>query len=169
MQVTLRDQRVKEIFICRLTCPNLIYLTFLLLFVLPQIDVQSEVEVALRSPPQGGCREVATILACVQVLFQLLHDDNISKVSNTHLTCVFNFKSIMAVCARIHIQSLCNFGSMQDTMKIAEDKVKLFLLQSTLLKKLPLKYRAHTVNSSLLDEFCKAKDGKVYPFHEVSK
>ena len=91
MQVTLRDQRVKEIFICRLTCPNLIYLTFLLLFVLPQIDFQSEVEVALRSPPQGGCREVATILTCVQVLFQLLHDDNISKVSNTHLTCVFNF------------------------------------------------------------------------------
>ena len=58
---------------------------------------------------------------------------------------------------------------MQDAMKIAEDKVKLFLLQSALLKKLPLKYRAHAVKSSLLDEFCKAKDGKVYPFHEVSK
>ena len=58
---------------------------------------------------------------------------------------------------------------MQDAMKIAEDKVKLFLLQSAFLKKLPLKYRAHAVNSSLLDEFCKAKDGKVYPFHEVSK
>ncbi|RMX53096.1 hypothetical protein pdam_00015575, partial [Pocillopora damicornis] len=56
---------------------------------------------------------------------------------------------------------------MQDAMKIAEDKVKLFLLQSALLKKLPLKYRAHTVNSSLLDEFCKAKDGKVYPFYEI--
>ena len=54
-------------------------------------------------------------------------------------------------------------------MKIAEDKVKLFLLQSALLKKLPLKYRAHTINSSLLDAFCKEKDGKVYPFHEVSK
>ena len=54
-------------------------------------------------------------------------------------------------------------------MKIAEDKVKLFLLQSALLKKLPLKYRAHAVKSSLLDEFCKAKDGKVYPFHEVSR
>ena len=66
-------------------------------------------------------------------------------------------------------QNLYNFGSMQDAMKIAEDKVKLFLLQSALLKKLPLKYRAHTVNSSLLDEFCKAKDGKVYPFYEVSK
>ncbi|CAH3109022.1 unnamed protein product, partial [Pocillopora meandrina] len=98
-----------------------------------QIDLQSEVQVALQSPPQGGCREVATILACVQVLLLLLHDDNISK----------------------------------DAMKIAEDKVKLFLLQSALLKKLPLKYRAHTVNSSLLDEFCKAKDGKVYPFYEI--
>ncbi|XP_027035542.1 probable ATP-dependent RNA helicase DDX60 [Pocillopora damicornis] len=98
-----------------------------------QIDIQSEVQVALQSPPQGGCREVATILACVQVLLLLLHNDNISK----------------------------------DTMKAAEDKVKLFLLQSALLKKLPLKYRAHTVNSSLLDEFCKAKDGKVYPFHEI--
>ena len=156
-------------FICHLTCSNLIYLTLFPLFVLPQIDIQSEVQVALQSPPQGGCREVATILACVQVLLLLLHNDNISKASNTHLTCVLNFELIKKVCARVQRQSLCNFGSMQDTMKAAEDKVKLFLLQSALLKKLPLKYRAHTVNSSLLDEFCKAKDGKVYPFHEVSR
>ena len=139
------------------------------MFVLHQIDVQSEVQVALQSPLQGGCREVATVLACVQVLLQLLHDDKISKVSNIRLTCVLNFLRITGVCARIHRQSLFNFGYMQDAMKIAEDKVKLFLLQSALLKKLPLKYRAHAVNSSLLDEFCKAKDGKVYPFHEVSK
>ena len=99
MQVTFRDQRVQEILICPFTCPNLNYLTFFLLFVLPQIDLQSEVEVALQSPTQGGCREVATILACVQVLLLLLHDDNISKVSNTHLTCVLHFKLIVRVCA----------------------------------------------------------------------
>ena len=47
--------------------------------------------------------------------------------------------------------------------------MKLFLLHIVLLNKLPLKYRAQTINSTLLDEFCKAKDGKVYPFHEVSE
>ena len=70
-----------------------------MLFVLPQIDVRSEVQAALKSPPQGGCREVVTILACVQVLLQLLHDENISKVSNTHLICVLNFKRIVGACA----------------------------------------------------------------------
>lgn len=46
--------------------------------------------------------------------------------------------------------------------------MKLFLLHTVLLNKLPLKYRAQSVNSTLLDEFSKTQDGKVYPFHEVS-
>ena len=46
--------------------------------------------------------------------------------------------------------------------------MKLFLLHTVLLNRLPLKYRAQTVSNSLLDDFCKAKDGNVYPFHEVS-
>ena len=47
--------------------------------------------------------------------------------------------------------------------------MKLFLLHTVLLTKLPLKYRAQSVNSTLLDEFCETQDGKVYPFHEVSE
>ena len=47
--------------------------------------------------------------------------------------------------------------------------MKLFLLHAVLLTKLPLKYRAQSVNSTLLDEFCETQDGKVYPFHEVSE
>ena len=54
-------------------------------------------------------------------------------------------------------------------MKNAEDRMKLFLLHTVLLNKLPLKYRAQAINSSLLDQFCNAKDGKVYPFDEVSE
>jgi len=46
--------------------------------------------------------------------------------------------------------------------------MKLFLLHTVLLNKLPLKYRAQAVNSTLLDEFCKTQDGKAHPFHEVS-
>ena len=46
--------------------------------------------------------------------------------------------------------------------------MKLFLLHTVLLNKLPLKYRAQSVNSTLLDEFSKTEDGKVYPLHEVS-
>lgn len=45
--------------------------------------------------------------------------------------------------------------------------MKLFLLHNVLLNKLPLKYRAQFVNSTLLDEFSKTQDGNVYPFHEV--
>ena len=47
--------------------------------------------------------------------------------------------------------------------------MKLFLLHTVLLNKLPLKYRAQTINSSFLDDFYKAKAGNVYPFHEVSE
>lgn len=46
--------------------------------------------------------------------------------------------------------------------------MKLFLIHTVLLDKLPLKYRAQSVNSTLLDEFSKTQDGKVYPFQEVS-
>ena len=46
--------------------------------------------------------------------------------------------------------------------------MKLFLLHIVLLNKLPLKYRAQSLNNTLLDEFSKTQDGKVYPFHEVS-
>lgn len=51
---------------------------------------------------------------------------------------------------------------------MAKNRMKLFLLHSVLLNKLPLKYRAQSLNSTLLDDFSKTQDGKVYPFHEVS-
>ena len=54
-------------------------------------------------------------------------------------------------------------------MKTTEDRLKLFLLHTVLVKKLPLKYRAHLINKTLLDEFCKTKDDNVYPFDEVSE
>ena len=54
-------------------------------------------------------------------------------------------------------------------MKTAEDKMKLFLLHIVLLNKLPLKCRAHFIDEKLLNEFCRAKDGNVFPFNEVSK
>ena len=57
---------------------------------------------------------------------------------------------------------------LQETVEMAENRMKLFLLHTVLLNKLPLKYRAQSVNSTLLDEFSKKQDGKVYPFHEVS-
>ena len=46
--------------------------------------------------------------------------------------------------------------------------MKLFLLHTVLLNKLPLKYRAQFLNSILPHEFSETKDGKVYPFREVS-
>ncbi|KAJ7386938.1 putative ATP-dependent RNA helicase ddx60 [Desmophyllum pertusum] len=98
-----------------------------------EIDVKVEVQSALQSPPQGGCRELATVLACAQILCKLLNEPNTSK----------------------------------ETVKNAEDRMKLFLLHTVLLNKLPLKYRAQAINSSLLDQFCNAKDGKVYPFDEI--
>ena len=57
----------------------------------------------------------------------------------------------------------------QEEIKPTEDRIKLFLLHSLLLNKLPLKYRSHTINNSLLDRFCKEKDGQVYPFQEVGE
>ena len=53
-------------------------------------------------------------------------------------------------------------------MKATEDRIKLFLLHSILLNKLPLKYRAQTIKANLLDRFCLGKDGHIYPFQEVS-
>ena len=58
--------------------------------------------------------------------------------------------------------------TIQETVETAENRMKLFLLHTVMLNKLPLKYRAQSVNSTLLDEFSKTQDGKVYPFHEVS-
>ena len=55
----------------------------------------------------------------------------------------------------------------QKTMKTAEDKMKLFLLHIVLLNKQPL--RAHFIEEKLLNEFCRAKDGNVFPFNEVSE
>ena len=60
--------------------------------------------------------------------------------------------------------SICT--NIQETVKIAQDRVKLFLLHAALLRKLSLKYRAHR---TLLNEFCEENDGKVFPFDEVSK
>ncbi|KAK2572326.1 putative ATP-dependent RNA helicase DDX60 [Acropora cervicornis] len=76
-----------------------------------QIDVEAEVEAALQSPPQGGCRELVTVLACSNVLSKVLNGPDISE--------------------------------------------------------LPLKYRAQSLDSTLLNEFSKTQDGKVYPFREI--
>ena len=58
--------------------------------------------------------------------------------------------------------------TIQETVETAKTRMKLFLLHTVLLNKLPLKYRAQSLNNTLLDEFSKTQDGKVYPFHEVS-
>jgi len=58
--------------------------------------------------------------------------------------------------------------TLQETVETVKNRMKLFLLHTVLLNKLPLKYRAQSVNSTLLDEFSKTEDGKVYPLHEVS-
>ncbi|XP_078360877.1 putative ATP-dependent RNA helicase DDX60 [Oculina patagonica] len=98
-----------------------------------EIDFKGEIQAALQSPPQGGCRELATVLACAQFLCKALDDPATSK----------------------------------ETMKTEEDRIKLFLLHIVLLNKLPLKYRAQAINSTLLKEFYKAKGGTDYPFHEI--
>ncbi|XP_044173202.1 probable ATP-dependent RNA helicase DDX60 isoform X1 [Acropora millepora] len=98
-----------------------------------QIDVEAEVQTALQSPPQGGCRELVTVLACSNVLFKFLNGPDIS----------------------------------EETVETVKNRMKLFLLHTVLLNKLPLKYRAQSVNSTLLDEFSKTEDGKVYPLHEI--
>ena len=58
--------------------------------------------------------------------------------------------------------------TIQETVETAKNRMKLFLLHTVLLNKLPLKYRAQSVNSTLLDKFSETQDGKVYPFDEVS-
>ncbi|XP_078360874.1 putative ATP-dependent RNA helicase DDX60 isoform X2 [Oculina patagonica] len=70
-------------------------------------------------------------------------------------------------CAQVLCNVLNEPNTSREAVKTAEDRMKLFLLHTVLLNKLPLKYRAQAVNSTLLDEFCKAKDGKVYPFNEI--
>ncbi|KAM7443056.1 putative ATP-dependent RNA helicase ddx60 [Porites harrisoni] len=58
----------------------------------------------------------------------------------------------------------------KEAAKTAEDRVKLFLLHSILLKKLPLKYRAHTlIEGCLLTTFCETQDGQFYNFDEIHK
>ncbi|PFX17720.1 putative ATP-dependent RNA helicase DDX60 [Stylophora pistillata] len=98
-----------------------------------KIAVEAEVRKALQPPPQGGCRQVSTVVACALILSKALKDPSTTK----------------------------------KTMKTAEDKMKLFLLHTVLLNKLPLKCRAHLIDENLLNEFCKAKDGNLYPFNEI--
>ncbi|CAH3109026.1 unnamed protein product [Pocillopora meandrina] len=105
------------------------------------IDVQAEVRRALQPPPQGGCRQVAAVLGCALILFKAVKD---SRNTNS----IFPLRS-------------------QKTMKTAEDRMKLFLLHIVLLNKLPLKCRAHFIDENLLNEFCSAKDGNVFPFNEI--
>ena len=52
----------------------------LLIFDVFQIDVEAEVQTALQSPPQGGCRELVTVLACSNVLCNVLNGPEISEV-----------------------------------------------------------------------------------------
>lgn len=46
-----------------------------------QIDIKEEVQTALQHPPQGGCREVATVLACAQVLCKVINEPHTNNVS----------------------------------------------------------------------------------------
>jgi len=57
--------------------------------------------------------------------------------------------------------------TIQETVETAKNRMKLFLLHTVLLNKLPLKYRAQSLHSTLLNEFSKTQDGKVYPFREI--
>lgn len=75
--------------------------------------------------------------------------------------------STVVACALILSKALMDPCITKETMKTAEDKMKLFLLHTVLLNKLPLKCRAHLIDENLLNEFCKAKDGNVYPFSEI--
>ena len=49
------------------------FLTLATLYVF-QIDMKEEVQTALQSPSQVGCRELATVLACSQVLCSVLRE-----------------------------------------------------------------------------------------------
>ena len=51
-----------------------------MIFYVFQIDVEVEVQTALQSPPQGGCRELVSVLACSNVLCKVLNGPDISKV-----------------------------------------------------------------------------------------
>ena len=51
-----------------------------LIFDVFQIDVEAEVQTALQSPPQGGFRELVTVLVCSNVLFKVLNRPDISEV-----------------------------------------------------------------------------------------
>ena len=64
---------VKSVFMIFITFTSLIFYVF-------QIDVEAEVEAALQSPPQGGCRELVTVLACSNVLSKVLNGPDISEV-----------------------------------------------------------------------------------------
>ncbi|CAH3109010.1 unnamed protein product [Pocillopora meandrina] len=70
-------------------------------------------------------------------------------------------------CALILFKALKDSRSTKETMKTVEDRMKLFLLHIAVLNKLPLKYRAHFIDENLLNEFCRTKDGNVYPFNEI--
>ncbi|XP_022803066.1 probable ATP-dependent RNA helicase DDX60 [Stylophora pistillata] len=75
--------------------------------------------------------------------------------------------STVVACVLILSKALMDPSITKEAMKTAEDKMKLFLLHTVLLNKLPLKCRAHLIDENLLNEFCKAKDGNVYPFSEI--
>lgn len=64
---------VKNTIMIAVTVTSLIFHVF-------QIDVEAEVQTALQSPPQGGCRELVTVLACSNVLFKVLNGPDIREV-----------------------------------------------------------------------------------------
>ncbi|CAH3109016.1 unnamed protein product [Pocillopora meandrina] len=72
-------------------------------------------------------------------------------------------------CALILFKAVKDSRNTKKTMKIEEDRMKLFLLHIVLLNKLPLKCRAHFIDENLLNEFCRAKDGNVFPFNEIHR
>lgn len=67
--------------LCNVTFPNFH----------PQIDLKERVQTALKSPPEGGCRELITILACSNILCKFLNDPNITKVSTEYLSYMIKF------------------------------------------------------------------------------
>ena len=64
---------VKSVFMVFVTFTSLIFYVF-------QIDVEAELQTALQSPPQGGCRELVTVLACSNVLSKVLNGPDMSEV-----------------------------------------------------------------------------------------
>ena len=59
----------------------MVFVTFTsLIFYVFQIDVEAELQTALQSPPQGGCRELVTVLACSNVLSKVLNGPDMSEV-----------------------------------------------------------------------------------------